>query len=137
VYDLVSDPGALAELADEYVGHRWLGGAEGAAVGARFRDRNASGLRRWSTVATVTDADAGRCFAFEVTVLGIPVSRWQYDIEPAGPGCAVVESTWDRRPGWSRSPSGLATGVRQRVDRNRANIEATLSWLKVAAESSP
>jgi hypothetical protein len=135
VYRILSDPGALAECAEEFSAHRWLGGATSAAVGARFRGVNRRGLRRWSTVATVTDADAGKCFAFEVRVVGIPVSRWQYDLEPAGDGCVVVESTWDRRPAWFRSTSSVATGVWRRAEQNRANIETTLRRLKVRAEA--
>ncbi|WP_312871552.1 SRPBCC family protein [Amycolatopsis acididurans] len=136
VYELVSDPGALAGLASEYSGHRWLGGASRAAVGARFRGTNRRGVRRWSTVSKVTDASAGSCFAFDVSAYGIPVARWQYDIEPGADGCVVTESTWDRRPGWFRSPSSLFTGVWQRAQENQANIEATLARLKAAAEGS-
>ncbi|WAL63176.1 SRPBCC family protein [Amycolatopsis cynarae] len=134
VYELVSDPGALAGCAEEYSGYRWLGGATSAGVGARFRGTNKRGLRRWNTVSTITDAVPGKRFAFEVSSFGIPVSRWQYDLEPDGDGCVVVESTWDRRPAWFRSPSSLVTGVWQRADHNRANIEATLRRLKSAAE---
>lgn len=134
VYDLVSDPGVLAELAEEYSGFRWLGGVTGARVGARFRGINRRGARLWSTVSTITDADEGKRFAFEVRSLGIPVSRWQYDIEPAGDGCVVTESTWDKRPGWFRAPSSLVTGVWQREDKNRSNIAATLQRLKTRAE---
>ncbi|MDQ0376128.1 SRPBCC family protein [Amycolatopsis thermophila] len=136
VYGLVSDPRVLAELAEEYSGFRWLGGASGARVGARFRGVNRRGVRRWSTVSTITDADAGKRFAFEVRSLGIPVSRWQYDIEPAGEGCVVTESTWDKRPGWFRGPSSLVTGVWRRNDSNRANIATTLRRLKARAEQS-
>ncbi|WP_410660218.1 SRPBCC family protein [Amycolatopsis sp. lyj-112] len=136
VYALVSDPGALAGMAEEYEGHRWVGDADGAVVGAKFRGRNRRGLRRWSTLSTITDADEGKRFAFEVTtVAGLPVARWQYDIEASDGGCVAVESTWDRRPGWLRGPTSLFTGVWQRDDANRANIAATLSRLKVTAES--
>ncbi|EME56753.1 SRPBCC family protein [Amycolatopsis decaplanina] len=135
VYSLVSDPGALAGMAEEYEGHRWVGPA-GATVGAKFRGSNRRGLRRWSTLSTITDADEGKRFAFEVTTFaGLPVARWQYDIEASGDGCVAVESTWDRRPGWLRGPTSLFTGVWKRDDANRANIAATLARLKTAAES--
>ncbi|MFI9449005.1 SRPBCC family protein [Amycolatopsis sp. NPDC052450] len=137
VYALVSDPGALAGMAEEYEGHRWVGAAKEPAVGAKFRGRNRHGIRRWSTLSTITDADEGKRFAFEVTtVAGLPVARWQYDIESTGDGCVAVESTWDRRPGWLRGPTSLFTGVWKRDDANRANIAATLARLKAAAESA-
>lgn len=135
VYALVSDPAALASLAEEYAGHRWLDGASAPVVGARFRSSNRRGFRRWSMLSTITDASVDR-FAFEVTSFGLPVARWQCDIEPTGEGCVVTESTWDRRPTWWRYPTSLAIGVWQRDSQNRANIETTLTRLKVHAEGA-
>lgn len=137
VYALVSDPGQLASLAEEYAGHRWVGGADGPVVGAKFRGRNQRGRRRWSTLSTITDAEPGRRFGFEVTsVARLPVARWQYDFEPVGDGCVVVESMWERRPAWFRVPTSTVTGVWDRAQANTANIAATLARLKWAAEAS-
>ncbi|MFD8491865.1 SRPBCC family protein [Amycolatopsis sp. NPDC059657] len=133
VYELVSDPAALASLAEEYTGHRWLGGASKPAVGVRFRGSNRRGFRRWSTLSTITDASVER-FAFDVTSFGLPVARWQYDIEPVADGCVVTESTWDHRPAWWRYLTSLATGVWRRDEQNHANIETTLGRLKAEAE---
>jgi hypothetical protein len=137
VYALVSDPGKLASVAEEYAGHRWVGGASGPAIGARFRGRNRRGFRRWSTLSTITDAEPGRRFGFEVTsVAGLPVARWQYDFESAGGGCVVVESMWERRPAWFKVATSTFTGVWDREQANAANIAATLARLKRAAEAS-
>ncbi|GAB2962003.1 SRPBCC family protein [Saccharothrix stipae] len=133
VYALVSDLRGLADLAEEYSGGRWLAPAVGPAVGARFVGANRRGPRVWRTVSTVTDAGPTR-FAFEVRSLGLPVSRWQYDIEPTATGCRVTESTWDRRPAWFRPLTVPATGVRDRDSWNQRNIERTLARLKSAAE---
>ncbi|WP_020663845.1 SRPBCC family protein [Amycolatopsis benzoatilytica] len=130
VYALVSDPGALAGVTTEYCGHRWLGGATGPAVGARFRGTNRRGIRRWSTTVTVTAADEGRRFAFDVALGPIPVSRWEYLIEPAGDGCRITESMWDTRPGWFAPLTVVATGVKDRSVTNRVNIEQTLARVK-------
>lgn len=135
VYELVSDPGVLAQLAGEYTGHSWLGGATGAVPGARFRGRNRNGVRRWSTVVTITEAEPGSVLAFDVVAGPIPVSRWRYDIEATESGCRVTESAWDRRPGWFRLVTVLATGVRDRAARNQRNIDHTLAALKKRAES--
>lgn len=134
VFDLVSDLRRLGGVAEEYSGGRWRG-ATGPSVGARFRGVNRRGRRVWPTVSTVTDCSASR-FAFEVRSLGLPVARWQYDIEPTASGCRVTESTWDRRPGWYKPITMLATGVRDRAVTNQRNIEATLERLKRAAESA-
>jgi hypothetical protein len=127
----------MSRVAAEFERGTWLGGARQAAVGARFRGHNRRARRRWSTTATVTDAEPGRRFAFEVvSVARIPVSRWQYDIRPTDGGCRVEERTWDRRPSWFRPLANLFTGVRDRAECNRRNIEHTLGRLKAAAEAA-
>ncbi|MFI7677065.1 SRPBCC family protein [Actinophytocola sp. NPDC049390] len=137
VYALVSDPPKMSELTEELDRATWLGGVGEAAVGARFRGHNRRAWRRWSTTATVTDAEPGRRFAFEVSSFaGIPVSRWQYDIVAAGVGCVVEERTWDRRPAWFRPFANLVTGVRDRADQNQRNMEHTLARLKSAVEAA-
>ncbi|RZS37822.1 polyketide cyclase/dehydrase/lipid transport protein [Herbihabitans rhizosphaerae] len=135
VYRVVSDLPAMAVAAEEFVGGSWLRGAEEAAPGARFRGRNRRGWRRWSTLATVTDAEPGRRFAFEVTSLGLPVARWQYDLEPRGDGCRLTESTWDKRKSWFSRLTVVATGVSDRASVNTENIARTLSRVKVAVET--
>jgi hypothetical protein len=136
IYELVSDLPGMARLAEEFRGGSWLGGVSTARVGARFRGHNRRGWRRWSTTATVIDTDPGQRFAFTVTSFGIPVARWQYDIEATGDGCRVTESTWDRRPAWFAPIAGLATGARNRAEVNQRNMERTLERLKSAAEAA-
>lgn len=136
VYALITDLATLAELAEETASMRWRRGSA-AVPGAQFRGTNRNGWRRWSTVCTVTDAEPGARFAFDVRFPpGIPVSRWQYDIAPSESGCRVTESTWDRRPAWFRGPAGLATGVPERTVANTEHIQATLLRLKQRAESA-
>jgi hypothetical protein len=100
-----------------------------------FKGTNRNGWRRWTTTCTVTDAEPGRRFAFDVRHTVVPISRWQYEIEPTAGGCTVTESTWDRRPGWFKGVAALATGVPQRTDANDAHIAATLQRLKARAEA--
>lgn len=133
VYALVTDLDVLAELAEETARMRWTKGSS-AAPGNVFRGTNRNGLRRWTTTCTVTDAEPGRRFAFEVTYGPVPVAHWVYAIEPEGDGCRVTESTFDRRPGWFAAVSGIATGSSDRGAANRGHIEATLRRLKARAE---
>ncbi|MFC5285625.1 SRPBCC family protein [Actinokineospora guangxiensis] len=133
VYELVSDLPAMARMAEEFAGGRWLGRDTIARVGARFRGSNRRGVRFWTTVATVTAAAPDK-FAFRVSSMGLPVSEWAYEITPTESGCRVVESAWDLRPGWFRPLTVLATGVTDRKARNQANIATTLARLKAAAE---
>ena len=137
VYALVSDLPGMSRVAVEFERGSWLGGAREPAVGARFRGHNKRTWRRWTTTAKVTDAEPGRRFAFEVSsVAGIPVARWQYDIEPTDAGCRVAEHTWDRRPSWFRPLTILITGIGDRAEHNQRNMERTLRQLKSAAEAA-
>ena len=90
--------------------------------------------RSWTTKCTVTHAEPGRVFAFDVKSAIVPVAHWRYDIEPVDGGCRVTEQTWDRRPGWFRKPAGIATGVTDRTSANAKHIELTLQRLKARAE---
>jgi hypothetical protein len=133
VYELVRDLPGMARMAEEYRGGRWLRGTAGE-VGARFRGHNRRGWRHWWTTVTVTDAEPGRRFGFDVSWLGLPIARWEYDIEATGDGCRVTERSWDRRPGWFKPIGGFATGAMDRAAVNQHNIERTLERLKSAAE---
>ena len=134
LYELVSDLPRMGEWSPENTGGKWLGGATGPAVGAKFRGTNRNGLAFWMTSVTITAADAGRRFAFDVDTLGVPISTWEYSFDDGADGCVVTERWTDRRPGWMRTAS-MVTGVRDRASHNRRGMEQTLAKLKVAAES--
>lgn len=134
VYRLITDLPTLASFAEEAEAMEWRKG-NAARPGAVFTGHNASANRRWSTKCTVTDAEPGRLFAFDVRHSMLPIARWQCDIEAADGGCRVTESTWDRRPGWFRKIAGKATGVPDRVAANAEHIRLTLQRLKQRAES--
>jgi hypothetical protein len=136
VYGLITDLDMLTELAAETTQMRWRSGTS-ATPGAVFSGSNRNGRRRWTTTCTVTDAEPGERFAFEVTHSGVKISRWQYDIEELDAGCRVTESTWDRRPAWFRLPAELATGVRNRGAVNAEHIGQTLRRLKARVEFGP
>jgi hypothetical protein len=135
VYSLVADLPRMGEWSPENTGGRWLGGASGPTVGARFRGTNRAGWRFWSTTVTVRAADAGRRFAFDVDIAGFPVATWEYTFADADGGCVVTEHWTDRRPSWMRAASVPVTGVRDRGAHNRANMQETLRRLKAAAEA--
>lgn len=134
VYGLITDLPTLAALAEEAVGMELRKG-DSVSKGAVFVGRNENAGHRWTTKCTVTDAEPGSVFAFDVRHTGIPVSRWQYDIVAADRGCRVTESTWDRRPGWFRKVAGMATGTKDRNAANAEHIAITLQRLKQRAEA--
>jgi hypothetical protein len=136
LYDMVSELKDMGKWSPEAIGGRWLGGATGPAVGARFRGNNRSGWRRWSTTVTVTEAVRGKRFAFRVTFAAVPIAAWAYEFAGSGAATVVTESWTDLRPWWMDKGSGPIMGVPDRPGHNRANMEATLAALKTSAEAS-
>lgn len=134
VYGLITDLPTLASLAEEAVAMDFCKG-DCVGEGAVFVGRNQNGNKRWVTKCTVTDAERGQVFAFDVRYLVVPVSHWKYDIVATADGCRVTESTWDRRPGWFRKIGGMATGVADRASANAEHIQLTLQRLKQRAEA--
>jgi uncharacterized protein YndB with AHSA1/START domain len=131
VYRLISDPPAMARFTEEFFRARWLGGTTEPTVGARFRGSNRNGRRRWVTTCTVTDAEPGRRFVYEVsTPFKVPISRWEYEIRATDDGCTVTESSFLRVPAWFVPFAILITGEPDRPAANRAHIATTLSRLK-------
>ncbi|RAV11337.1 SRPBCC family protein [Mycolicibacterium sp. GF69] len=136
LYRLITDLPTLASLAEEAHAMQWRKG-NAARPGAVFRGQNRNGSRTWTTTCTVTEAEPGRVFAFDVRSAVIPVAHWRYEIAEAGDGrTRVTESTWDRRPGWFKLPAGWATGVTDRDTANAEHIRLTLQRLKEKAEGS-
>jgi polyketide cyclase/dehydrase/lipid transport protein len=136
LYDLVSELTKMGQWSPENVGGKWIGGATGPAVGARFKGNNKAGWRRWSTISEVTEAAQGKRFAFHVTVMGVPIADWAYEFDSTGGATKVTETWQDQRPGWMNKLSGPVMGVPDRAVHNRRNMDATLAALKKAAESA-
>jgi hypothetical protein len=134
VYHLIADLPTMASLAEEAQAMEWRKG-NAARPGAVFKGHNRNGFFRWSTTCTVTDAEPGRAFGFDVRYLGLPIARWRYDIAGADGGCRVTERTWDRRPGWFSKTAWIGTGVRDRNAANAQHIKVTLQRLKEKAEA--
>jgi uncharacterized protein YndB with AHSA1/START domain len=136
LYDLVSDVTRMGEWSPETTSCRWLGGATGPTVGARFVGANRAGWRRWATTCKVLAAEPAERFEFEVSFGPLPVSTWAYEFEPEGNGCRVRETWTDRRFGWMRKASPYVMGVRDWGEHNRVTMEATLAALQQHAEKT-
>ena len=137
VWRLVSDVTRMGSWSPETTACRWLDGASGPTVGARFRGTNKRGPLLWQTTCTVTAATPGRRFAFDVRFGPAPIASWAYDVEPVEGGCVVTESWSDRRAGAMRLASMPVMGIRDRAAHNRRGMVATLAALKAAAEATP
>jgi hypothetical protein len=133
VYGVVSDVTRMGEWSPETVACRWLDGATGPAVGARFKGTNKRGLARWSTKPVVVAADPGRAFVFDVG----PDIRWTYRFEVDGTGTKLSESFEMLRD--IRWYYALAERWLMRVEDRKADLERamseTIGRIKRAAES--
>jgi uncharacterized protein YndB with AHSA1/START domain len=137
LYDMVSDLSRMGEWSPENQGGKWIGGATGATEGARFKARNSTGKRSWSSVARIVTANPPKEVAWESSALGLKIALWRYRFEPnAAGGTRVTESTEDRRGALMHVIGRAATGVADRATENKKNMQATLEQLKKAAEQS-
>jgi uncharacterized protein YndB with AHSA1/START domain len=134
VWALVSDLPRMGEFSPENTGGKWVRGATGPAVGARFVGSNRNGKKQWTTTCTVSDCESPRVFAFDVSVGPVKVARWEYRIEPLESGGSRVTETWTDRRGWlAKKLGGPASGVDDRANYNRTGMEETLRRLGDAA----
>ena len=140
VYDLVADVTRTPEFSPEILWCKWLDGATGPAVGARFAARNKVPKRPpWTNKPVVTVVDPGREFAFERTERFAGTVRWTYDFAPDGAGTQVTESYQVTQ---KISPIGwLIIGVlfnrRDRTADLRSGMEQTLERIRAVAEKQP
>ncbi len=138
VYALVSDITRMGEWSPECRSCKWVRGASGPAVGARFLARN-KGRRgpSWYTLPVVTVAEPGRAFAFNRSGPGIGSYTWRYDMEATSDGTRLIESYAVERP----LPAAMAwatqkwVGSADRDDDLREGMRVTLRRIKAAAES--
>jgi Polyketide cyclase / dehydrase and lipid transport len=138
VYALVADVTRMPEFSPEVVRCRWLDGATGPAVGARFESVNASsGGRTWKNRPVITAVDPGREIAWARTEPLAGTVAWRYRFEPTDGGTRVVESYEVERPitrlGWFVIESVFQG--RNRRAALRAGMLATLERLQAVAEA--
>ncbi|MFH8370927.1 SRPBCC family protein [Streptomyces sp. NPDC018031] len=137
-YDAVANVSAMGRWSPECTGADVKGAAGGEVrVGTRFTGRNTAARgRSWSTDCEVTAAERGQRFAFRVRAVGLSVAEWSYAFEPVESGTAtkVTESWVDQRGRLMRFISSFVTGVRDRAEANRRNMEVTLRRLKEELE---
>lgn len=146
IYRQVADPSQMGRWSPENTGATVATPGEPAAFGTSFVGTNKRGRARWSTRCTVTAADPGERFAFEVRQIGARTPRiragiasWEYIFEPVEGGTRVTESWTDRRRGWpdvvAAAFDRTVTGGRLFADFQRRNIAKTLANLKADLEA--
>jgi hypothetical protein len=138
LYDLVSDVTRTPEFSPNVLRSRWIGGATGPAVGARFKARSAPRRGRApSNKPMVTVADPAREFAFIRSVPLAGTIEWRFRFIPVGSATRVVESYTVVKPisalGWL-----VIRKVFGETDRKTAllgDMQETLRRIKTIVES--
>ena len=135
VWELVSDVTKIGRYSPETFEAEWLDGADGPAVGAKFRGhvkRNGKGPIYWTT-CTVLASEPGREFAFAVGGSAEkPLNVWRYQLETSGDGTDVTESfqladilffrVYWALLGWARGRTNR-NGMRTTLERIKAEVE--------------
>lgn len=139
LYDVIADVTRTPELSPEVEACEWIDGANGPAVGARFRARNRAGRGpAWHNHPVVTVADRGREFAFSRSEKGAGTIVWRYQLTPDGDGTVVTESYEVTSPvrllGWFII--GVVYGNKDRQADLRRGMTTTLERLAALVEES-
>jgi hypothetical protein len=138
LYDMVSDVTRMGEWSPETVRCRWIAGASGPAVGARFKGTNRRGVVRWNTRPEVVAAEPGREFAFITRGMG-PATRWTYRFEPAPDGGSDVTESFEMEqdlPWYIAAVDRYGMGIKDRKADLETGMQRTLDRIKATAEGS-
>jgi uncharacterized protein YndB with AHSA1/START domain len=135
VYAAISDVTRMGEWSEECYACEWHEGFAGPVVGAAFDGHNRNGDKTWTTQGKVIEADPGRAFAFECSMMDFHYSTWGYRIAPTETGCLVTEWNDDLRPESALEFSKQVSGIDDRTDRNLQTMAGTLKRLAAALET--
>ena len=92
VWAVVRDPTRVGEWSHECVAAQWIGGADEARPGARFRGRNAQGLVRWGRVCEILRADPHELVFRTVPTRTYPDSTvWSLRLTTHGQGTTIEQ----------------------------------------------
>ena len=134
VFAAISDITRTGEWSPECVAGRWLDGATGPAVGAKFEGDNKAvvagfTLKKWTTTSVVTACVPGALFEF----VAEDYTTWRYELEPTGEGTTVTETySYTSHAGVKtfvyeaalRRPAAMIKGMQQTLDRIKGSLEA-------------
>jgi len=135
VWALVSDPTRMGDWSPENIGAKWVGGASGPSVGAKFRGSNSNGRVGWKTTCTVTECQADEHFAFDVKSGPLPIATWGYRLEAVDGGTKVTEYYDRKEPEVLERLGSKILGIDDRSEHNRAGMIATLDAMAAELEA--
>jgi uncharacterized protein YndB with AHSA1/START domain len=133
-YATISDVTRMGEWSEECHTCEWSEEFDGPVVGATFDGQNRNGEYEWTTQGKVIEADPGRAFVFECSMMEFHFSTWGYRFEPTELGCRVTEWSDDLRPDSVLEFSQQMSGIDDRTERNRRTMNLTLERLASSLE---
>ncbi|MCB0978044.1 MAG: SRPBCC family protein [Acidimicrobiales bacterium] len=135
VYAAISDVTRMGEWSEECHTCTWHDGFDGPVVGATFDGHNRNGDKEWTTQGKVVEAEPGRSFVFECSMMDFHFSTWGYRIEPTDGGSRVTEWTDNLLPAEFHDFAKETSGIDDREARNRQTMSGTLEHLAAAVEA--
>jgi polyketide cyclase/dehydrase/lipid transport protein len=135
VWALVSDITKMGRFSDSNTGGKWILGASGPAVGARFIGFNKRGMARWLTTCKVIECEPERKFAFQVNENKM---QWGWRIEPGENGGTLL-TQWRHRTGEPAAPIKAVANLlfKGKLDSEMCDgMTTTLAAVKAEAERS-
>ena len=136
VWALVSDLPRMGEWSPENQGGEWVKGATGPAVGAQFKGHNSSGTKSWNTTVKVFEYVPDTKIVFALMVGGSRWCDWVWEVSPTANGTLVTHSWIDRRSKLADWLGKKVSGVVDRGEHNRKNMQATVDSLATAVHGS-
>lgn len=132
VWAAVADITRMGDWSPECIAGRWVGGATGPAVGAKFEGDNIAKLagrtvKKWTTTSEVTACEPGATFAF----VAEGYTTWTYTFEAAGEGTKVTEAFTYEAKGFQGfmydkllfRPRMMTKGMQRTLERVKAALE--------------
>jgi hypothetical protein len=136
IWDLVSDITRMGDFSPEVVEAEWLGGADGPAVGVRYRGhvkRNENWPVLYWTTCEITECVPGKVFEFAVMMGTRAANTWRYEFRGTDDGGTEVTESFDLgNSALVKIWRPLGGFLRQR--RNERDMLRTLQQVKAVAE---
>ncbi|MCY7298899.1 MAG: SRPBCC family protein [Ilumatobacteraceae bacterium] len=96
VWAAIADITRVGDWSPECIAGRWVGGATGPTVGAKFEGDNVAKvagrtIKKWTTTSEVTACEPGVVFEF----VAEGYTTWRYDFLAAGDSSTTVTESFD------------------------------------------
>jgi hypothetical protein len=137
VFAAVADVTRMGEWSPECIAARWVGGATGPAVGAKFEGDNrftmlGLTLKKWTTTSEVTACVPGEVFEF----VAEGYTTWRYELQPTGTGTGTrLTESFEYKASRGaqrflydvvmRRPSEMVKGMQQTLEKIKHSVEST------------